>query len=207
MVIFTGLITAIGLGLTRLAPRIIPLASRLATRIPSLLKPFIFPTTTKQKLVQFGLGTAIAVPQVRQFITRKVKEDPGRLLLVTPLAPLQIGREAGKGFKIAEDSAGKSIPSILKDVTVATGIAGLLGAGVVLAPKIIKKVKESRAIVPSIISPIIPRAKSNGKLTVPKTPLPPIPVQPIKAEKPKALSPARITIHNKPNIIIQNQIL
>lgn len=205
-------LTAIfGRAAIRLATRVIPLAIKgqfvrtsIRAALPLAKRVGRFFTQTKKgRFIAAAIGTATVVPDVRTFAKKKIKEDPSRLLLVTPAAPIIIGRELGKGVQIAKkDPKG----AIIKGLKLA-GLAGAAGAAAVVIPialergaKFTERVKAFPTKSP--ISTPLPTQVTPKE--IPLTPAVPIETVQKVEEKPlKTLVPS-VKITNKPTIIVQN---
>lgn len=200
--------------LGRVVGKAIPILETKAVRVitspaTTLIKPLLRPSLKKTAIL-VGAGALTASPVLRKVAKEKVKEDPSRLLLFTPAAPLSLGREAAKGFEKALKP-----DTTASDLLKAGGIAGLAAGGLVLGTKLLKK-KPKQPEGVQLTSPIptpppITTAPDKKVLTQPIAGKIPTAVgKPVTTtrRKRKVVKPVmpRITVSPKTNVLVQNVI-
>jgi len=174
----------------------LPVVGRLAGGIAKefIKRPF--------KTIGTGITLGIGVPALVGFL---VGAPTVRKAIAKPLiSPKKAFEESvqfgGKVETFLTDPIGALKDIAAKPSTKAIAVGAALTGVAVVTPRIIEAIK---AKAPKAIA-ALPIGLPVG---IPKSPLPPIPVAPIEPITPKPLKPMRISITNKPNIIIQNQIL
>lgn len=196
-----------GTGLIARAFARLPTSTRTAIKILERPAEFIFRRgvspfiRTRPRRIATTLigGALITSPRLRKKAVKTIRDEP--LLLVSPL--LVAGKKLGEvGEAIAEGTTPKDLLAI-------GGAAGLIGAGALIIPPAIRKIKAIRAkkdtVIPTPLpTQLAPSAATVGAPIVGKVPTAATEIETIKK---KEIPSIRITNNPKINVILQNSVI